>query len=155
MFTHSSFDSLPKENFIWEEENTGNPRKSDIIRRLYPDGRLFSWSNTRRIINNGQPGREQAEYAWRLDAKITETGIQNINNFIESEFIKIAKNDFDRPASNNGYGGITWRAFYNGQLIGYYLPAHELTKLPEILKNIENEIQSNIIVGGVPFEQEH
>jgi len=155
MNIHPSADSLPLGNFIWEEEISGTPRKSGSIRRLYEDGRLFSWSDSRRMLNNGKPERVTAPYAWRLDARISEPGISNIKKLIENDFLKIASSPAtgERPASN--YGAITWKTFWNSQAYEVSIPAEEIQKQSAVVKAIEYEIQSHIIVGGVPFDQEN
>src|SRR6266508_206881 len=66
MTTTVPLDGLPDElravHPLWETRQEATRTRPGSITRLYDNGRLYTWSNTRRRMVNGQLRREQAPY---------------------------------------------------------------------------------------------
>lgn len=84
---------------LWEVVNGASSAIPMAALRVYPDGRMFRYSNNRRIEkDNGLPTRVQAPYAWRLDAKLSAEGLREINAILAAPEFESLAGSFGRPA---------------------------------------------------------
>ncbi len=146
-------DGLPEDlrdaRPLWESSNAGSHTSASARTRLYPDGRLYQWSNMRRREVNGLPRRERAAYAWRLDAQISPAALEQVRGLIPA-FERLSP---AAPAPGKDQALITWRSSLDGREHSVTLPSDATDRLPEPIRAIERAIQTGVMPGGVPIEQ--
>jgi hypothetical protein len=144
-------DELKAVQPLWEVYQSATSNKAASISRLYEDGRLFSWSNTRRVVNHGKISRESAPYAWRLDAQVSPKGIKRLQELIRSEFVKLPTNSSATTGLDQGY--VVYKSHFDGTDYRVKLPTSASINLPQVLRDLDYAIQSNIVPGAVPQTQ--
>jgi len=155
LFAIDATEGLPAElatlTPLWESARHPTQRKAESVARLYPDGRLYRFGDTRRTSVDGMPGREPAPKAWRLEAKISADAIKQIEALIRNGFVALAANP---PAAAAGTHGrlYTWRAHVDGEHV-VVTPALAMDALPAPIREIERAVQTGVVPGAVPIEQ--
>jgi hypothetical protein len=144
-------DDLQSKRPLWEVEQTATPNKAASSSRIYEDGRLYTWSNTRRVVSNGKISRQSAPYAWRIDAQISAEGIERIKQLIKSEFVKLPSNSSVKTGLDQGY--VVWKSYLDTTEYRVTLPTSASSDLPQVIRDIDYAIQSNIVPGAVPKTQ--
>jgi hypothetical protein len=136
---------------LWELAQSATPSRPESRTRLYADGRMYVWSNSRRTLVDGKPRRENANYAWRLDALVSPEGVAKIRQLIKDSFEPLAAPE--QAAQGADQGTTTWQSNRDGTVHTLTLPSSARDKLPQALRDIDYAIQSSIVPGGVPIEQ--
>lgn len=130
---------------------TVKTRKEESM-RIYEDGSMFRWSDSKRIEEDGEKRRVKAGYQWRLDNKIKLEAIEQLKQLLQGGFQELAPipatgRDKDRP-----------KQFRYANLEGAYkefsMPSMPNKDWPAILQAIDNTIYHNIIPEAVPYEQQ-
>ncbi len=136
---------------LWEAARHPTARRPESVARLYPDGRLYRYSDARRTEVKGMPGQEPAPKAWRLEARLSPRAVQAIKNLIRSSFAPLAAT---APIATAGPHGrlYTWRANLDGEHV-VVTPAAATDALPAAVRDIERAVQAGIVPGAVPLEQ--
>lgn len=155
-FTVDSTDGLPADlngvEPLWEAAGHPSARRSESVARLYPDGRLYRYSDHRRTSVDGMPGREPADLAWRLDAKINAEAVEKVRQIIRNHFAPLAQKP--PPVALGPDARLyTWRAHLDGEHV-VVTPAMDMNALPAAIRDIERAIQVGVVPGAVPMEQE-
>ena len=145
-------DALANTHPIWEVQFSSTPTKPASVTRLYENGNLYSWSNTRRALIDNLPSREPASYAWRLDAQVSAEGVQAVRELIQSEFVELSSESSSTPGPDQGM--ITWYSHLDGTEHSVTLPIAAYNRLPAVIQRIEHTIQSHVVPGAVPIEQD-
>ncbi len=139
-------DGLPSDlmgvTAVWEVVTGPSQRAATTVRRLYPDGRLYSWSATRR----GADGRRSpAPPRWRLDAKIADVSV--IEAVLAEGFFALSP---QVPAGRRDGTPRIWRALDSaGTVVEIRSPTGAV---PSQVRAVELAIQRGVIPGGVPVE---
>ena len=143
-------DLLPLQP-LWETLRPATPTRSESITRLYDDGRLYTWSDTRRRMVNGRLQREAAPYAWRLDAQIRPEGVDQVRELIRAGFMQLD----ERNAARKGFdqGIVVRRSNVDGVEHSVTFPASATSALPQVIRDIDYAINANIESGAVPLDQ--
>jgi len=144
-------DELKMVTPLWEEEHLGSVHKAASRTRLYPDGRLYGWSNTKRSYVNKKLQRLPAPYAWRLDAKVSPEGITKITALICYDFVKLPSATPATVASDQSF--LVLHGAAKGCDHRVTLPSSPTVKLPPTIQAIQQAIQAHIIPEGVPLDQ--
>jgi hypothetical protein len=150
----SSTDGLPPElasaTPLWESARAATGRQTARATRLYPDGRLYTFSDTRRGSKDGKPTRTPAPPAWRLDAKLDPAALAKIQALASGPFQALTA-----PAPSVGADGatITWRAWSSGREHVVITSAGATASLPAPIAEIEQTLQTGVVPGAVPLEQ--
>ena len=144
-------ENLISQEPILEIERSATPSKSGSLTRLYQNGHLYSWSDSRRILVDGLPSREPVSYAWRLDAQVSDSGISQLQDVIKADFFSLVLEEPSSTAVDQGL--IKWQVYVDNREHTVILPASAYDQLPPIINEIERLVQSNIVPGGVPIEQ--
>lgn len=155
-FSVDRTDGLPAELNdvapLWEAAQHPTQRRAESVARLYPDGQMYRWGDTRRISVDGMPGQEPAPRAWRLEARITPEALATIEALIGSSFVPLAKKA--GAPGGDAHGRLyTWRAHLGGDEYVVVTPAAAMDALPAPIPEIERAIQAGIVPGAVPLEQ--
>jgi hypothetical protein len=136
---------------LWEIYYGAALGRSASCTRLYADGSMYTWSDTRRIVKDGLPSRQKASFAWRLDARVSAEGITQVRKLIQSAFVKLAP---ARPGQLAGDQSVTvWRSCLDGVTHEVALTEKSSSALPAVLQDIHRAVQSAIVPGAVPLEQ--
>lgn len=144
-------DSLKAMQPLWEVERKNTSNRVGSVTRLYDNGQLYTWSNTRRIVVDRKPSREPAPYAWRLDAQLQQEGVKRVRELIESEFTKLPADGSVSTGADQGI--VVRRSYIDGVEHEVVLPASATADLPKVIQDIDYAIQSMIIPGAVPLAQ--
>jgi hypothetical protein len=144
-------DLLKSNQPLWETERTQTSNNSNSITRLYENGQIYSWSNTRRIEKKGNLSRVSATYAWRLEACIKPEGIKRVQEILRTQFSTTSPNNPVLTGLDQGI--VIWRSYLDGTEHSQTFPASATNDLPELFRDIDYAIQSNIIPNGVPLTQ--
>lgn len=144
-------DDLRSQQPLWQVEQSATGNKAASVSRIYEDGRLYTWSNTRRVVKNGKISRESAPYAWRLDVQISPEGIERLKELIKSEFVTLPSNSSVSTGLDQGY--VVWQSHLDGTEYRVMSPTSASTNLPQVIRDIDYAIQSNIVPGAVPQSQ--
>lgn len=150
-FTQGLPDSLKAMHPLWEMERKSTYNSAGWITRLYENGQLYTWSNTRRIVVDGLPSREQAPYAWRLDAQLKPEGVKRVQDLIRAEFTKLPVNG--SFATGADQATLVTRSYIDGVEHRFELPSSAREDSPKVIQDIDDAINSAIIPGAVPLEQ--
>ena len=155
MTTPVAPDGLPDElraaEPLWETRQVGTPTRPGSISRLYDDGRLYTWSNTRRRQVNGQLRRETAPYLWRLDAQIRPEGVDQVRELIRTGFQQLPENQ--SVATGQDQAVVVRRSFVDGAAHTVLFPASATADLPAVVRDIDRAISANVTPGAVPVDQ--
>ncbi len=112
--------------------------------RVYKNGELWRYSNTRKVIENNLPKRIKDEYAWRFEAKISAKGLETLIALLKSDF-DVLESKEKNPGSRDR--GMHYRcAIYNDGFKEVYLPAGPIPEGYSAIQNVDNAIYHNIIV---------
>lgn len=135
---------------LWESARAPTQRQKARVTRLYPDGRLYTYSDTRRGLADGKPTREPAPAAWRLDAQIAGATVTRIEGIVRDRFLATPA-----AATTVGPDGavVTWRAALDGKEHVVTTPAGATSSLPAPIAEIEQALQAGVVPGAVPVEQ--
>ncbi|BAZ30214.1 hypothetical protein NIES4074_26700 [Cylindrospermum sp. NIES-4074] len=144
-------DSLKAMHPLWEVDRKSTYNSAGWIARLYENGQLYTWSNTRFILVDGMPRREPAPYAWRLDAQLTPEGVKRVQDLIRAEFTKLPVNGSFATAADQGT--VVRRSYIDGVEHRIELPNSGWEDLPKVIQDIDDAINSAIIPGAVPLKQ--
>ncbi|WZF18634.1 hypothetical protein WKK05_04575 [Nostoc sp. UHCC 0302] len=144
-------ENLKSAQPIWEVEQKSTSNRPGSISRLYENGQIYAWSNSRRVQVNGKLSRETAPYAWRLDAQIQPEGIKRVQELLKSEFTKLPANNSVTTGADQGV--VIRRSYIDGEAHSVTLPTSATNNLPQVIRDIDYAIQSNIIPGAVPLAQ--
>jgi hypothetical protein len=152
--TISSSEGLPPElagaTPIWESARAATSRQTARATRLYPDGRVYTFSDTRRGSKDGKPTRTPAPPAWRLDAKVDAAALATIQALASGAFLSLTT----APPSVGPDGAtITWRAWSGGREHVVVTAAGATSSLPAPIAEIEQALQTGVVPGAVPLEQ--
>lgn len=143
-------DDLKGAQALWETRQEATPNRAASSARLYENGQLYSWSNSRRRMVDGRLTREPAPYAWRLDAQISPEGVDQVRDLIRSGFVILQPGT---PARAQDQGLTIRQSHLDGVAHTIALPASATADLPEVIRQIDRAISSAIIPGAVPFDQ--
>jgi hypothetical protein len=143
-------DALKAIQPLWEVERQDTSKQAGSTTRLYENGQLYTWSNTRRIVVDGKPSRETAPYLWRLDAQLKPEGVVKIRELIYSGFTKL---ESSTPNIGTDRGIEIRRSYLDGIEHHLVLPTSATKDLPQVIRDIDRAIQSNIMPGAVPLAQ--
>jgi hypothetical protein len=135
---------------LWESARAPTTRQTARATRLYPDGRLYTFSNTRRALANGKPTRQPAPPAWRLDAQIAAAIVTKIEGIVRDRFVGTTA---AATAKSADAGVITWRAWIDGKEHVVTTPTGATSSLPTPIAEIEQALQTGIVPSAVPVEQ--
>jgi len=144
-------DELKAARPLWETQLTQTPSRPGSTSRLYANGQLFTWSNSRRTSRDGKISREAAPYAWRLDAQVSPDGVARVRELIRTEFVGVPSGERVRVGADQGT--VTYRAHADAVDHQITVPATATAQLPAAVRAIEDAIRRNITPGGVPNEQ--
>jgi hypothetical protein len=144
-------DSLKTVHPLWEVERQNTSNRAGSITRLYDDGQIYTWSNTRRIVVDGNPRREIAPYAWRLDAQLRPEGVTRVRDLICSGFTNLPSSGSVSTGADQGI--VIRRSYLEGIEHRVVLPTSATDDLPQVIRDIDYAIQSTIIPGAVPLAQ--
>jgi hypothetical protein len=144
-------DSLKIVHPLWEVERQNTSNRLGSITRLYEDGQIYTWSNTRRIFVDGKLRRETAPYTWRLDAQLRPEGVTRVRELIRSEFINLPSSSSVSTGADQGV--VIRRSHLEGIEHCVVLPTSATDDLPQSIRDIDYAIQSSIIPGAVPLSQ--
>ena len=143
---------LHEEAPIWESVLGPVPGRGVVadlqVRRIYDDGRLFTYSNSRRtVLPDGRPGREKAQPRWRLTALLAS--VDEVQAVIRETFVPA-------PARHGRAGPRAMRRMeWRAQLSDGTL--HRVESLdnstPSAVTAVEAAAAKAIVPGGVPLEQ--
>jgi hypothetical protein len=136
---------------VWEVERIGAPNRPSSTTRLYANGQVYTWSNSRRIRRDGKTSREAAPYAWRLDAQVNAEGVEQVRKLISSTFVQLTLDSQPEPAQDQGT--VVWRSREAGVEHSVTTLAMATSALPQVVRDIDYAIQSHIVPQGVPVEQ--
>jgi len=143
-------ESLRSEKPLWESIQSGTAHRDSTATRLYRNGELYSWSNSKRVVRDGKPSRERAPYAWRLDAKVSAQGVHEVTDLINGSF-RTAESPATRGGDDASF--ITWRSCTDHEEHTIVTQSSAMDKQPEAIRKIQRAITSNIIPEAVPIEQ--
>jgi hypothetical protein len=142
-------DELRAVQPVWETHQQATRNRSETVTRLYEDGRIFTLSDTRRRRVNGQLRREPAPLAWRLDAQIKPEGVARVQELVRSGFVQLSSTG--TPAADQGV--TVRRSNVDGVEHSVSLPVSATGDMPQVLRDIDYAINSNVIPGAVPIDQ--
>lgn len=135
---------------IFETTEEAGPRRAASAQRLYPDGRVYSWSNTRRTLENGLPKRVPAPFQWRLDAQVSPEGVAEVRALMGAEAFRSLPPAMGAPVPDRG--NVAVRAVLDGQQQTVVLKGSAAAKPPDPIRAIQLAIQRNTVSGAVPLE---
>jgi hypothetical protein len=136
---------------LWETQIEASRNRPLSITRLYEDGRVYTWSNTRRRMVAGQLRREAAPYAWRLDAQLRPEGVDRVRDLIRAEFQQLPQSSALSPGLDQGF--VTRRSHLDGLDYSVTLTSSATADLPAVIQEIERAVATNVIPGAVPIDQ--
>ncbi|HEU5315347.1 MAG TPA: hypothetical protein VFX49_04515 [Chloroflexota bacterium] len=136
---------------LWETRMEATRNRPLSITRLYENGRVYTWSNSRRRMVGGQLRREAAPFAWRLDAQLRPEGVERVRELIRTEFQQLPQGS--PPALGLDQGLVTRRSHLDGFDYSITLTSSATGDLPGVIQEIERAIATNVIPGGVPLDQ--
>ena len=155
MTATQSTDGLPADLVsvppLWETRTEATRTRPLSISRLYEDGRVYAWTNTRRRMVGGQLRREAAPYAWRLDAQLRPEGVDRVRELIRSAFQQLPQSSPPTPGLDQGL--VTRRSHLDGVDYSVTHPSSATGDLPGVIQEIERAIATNVIPGAVPIDQ--
>jgi len=146
-------DGLPPELLdvapIWEHSTESGPRGQQAqVMRLYPDGRVYTWSAQRRITRaGGLPGRVPAPALWRLDAEVSPAGLAAVREAIRAGFLSLAP--VVEGQVNDGRARV-FRSEFDGVSHTVSSPGGSV---PAAVLAVEQALQRGFVVGAVPMDQ--
>jgi hypothetical protein len=143
-------DELKGAQALWETRQEATPNRAATAVRLYENGQLYSWSNSRRRMVDGRLTRVPAPYAWRLDAQVSPEGVDRVRELIRSGFVSLESGP---PARAQDQGTTIRRSFLDGVDHTVALPASAAADLPQVIRDIDSAIATAIIPGAVAFDQ--
>jgi len=144
-------DSLKPLKPLWEVYSGGSLGRSESCTRLYADGSMYTWSDTRRIEKNGLPSRQKAPFAWRLDARVSADGVAKVRALVQPDFAKLTT---PAPGKLTQDQSLTvWRSCVDGTTHEAALTEKKSSALPAVLRDIDRAIQGAIVPGAVPLAQ--
>ena len=146
---------LHNEKPVWEVVTSPGHRRPMTARRVYADGRFFSWSNKRRMKGpDGMPKRVDAPFAWRLDARVNEAAVSKIRQLVADQFAQLSSSPLPAGTDASRYPLITWRAFPGGTEHAVVTPSTaKQDELPAVIREIEQAIHAGTVSEGVPLDQ--
>ena len=155
MTTTQSTQGLPADLVsvppLWETHLEATRNRPLSISRLYENGRVYTWSGTRRRMVGGQLRREPAPYAWRLDAQLRPEGVDRVRELIRTEFQLLPQGSPPSPGLDQGL--VIRRSHLDGVDYSVTLTTSATGDLPVVIQEIERAIATNVIPGGVPIDQ--
>jgi hypothetical protein len=155
MTATQSTDGLPADLIsvvpLWETQMEATRNRPLSITRLYEDGRVYAWTNTRRSMAGGQLRREAAPYAWRLDAQLRPEGVDRVRELIRTGFRQLPQGSPPPPGLDQGL--VTRRSHLDGVDYSVTHTSSATSALPAVIQEIERAIATNVIPGAVPIDQ--
>jgi hypothetical protein len=136
---------------LWETRLEATRTRPLSITRLYEDGRVYTWSSTRRRMVGGQLRREASPYTWRLDAQLRTEGVDRVRDLIRAEFQQLPQSSALSPGLDQGL--VTRRSHLDGLDYSVTLTSSATGDLPAVIQEIERAIATNVIPGAVPIDQ--
>jgi hypothetical protein len=146
-------DALKDAKPVWESVLGPPPGRGThadvVVRRLYADGTLWTWSNTRRTKDaRGLPRPVPAPARWRLSAKLG--AIEPVVAAVGAQFLALPAQVGVRKTGENRMLG--WRAARPDGSV------HVVNSLDGVeldaVKAVERALAAAIVPGGVPLEQQ-
>jgi hypothetical protein len=157
-FTITATDGLPAElaaeRPMWE--SASRPATGT---RLYRDGRLYSYSDRRRTVVDGQTTFVAAPPAWRLADKLSATALRNVDRVIRQRIAQghlVARAAAPTVPLVPDQYSITYRAWVDDVehvRVVSFGTSRAVPDLPTPMTAIEGAIQRGIVAGAVPTEQ--
>jgi hypothetical protein len=147
---------MAKTEPLWEAIDAGNFRSSLRARRLYPDGRVYSYSKRRRVLDQrGLPSEEPGPAKWRLQARIKPEGVAAVRGLLD----RAQPADLELPKSQGSVmdgSHRLFRFFAGGQERKVFLDGRRFTpqQVPPVFSAVEKAINRSIIPGGAPMVQD-
>lgn len=141
---------------LWEEIDGGSIRSSLRAARLYPDGRLYCYSDRRRVTDQrGLPSQVPGPKRWRLDARIRPEAVSGVRGLLE----KAGPEALALPESRGGVMDGSHRAFRffaAGREKRIFLDGRRYTpqESPALCREVRSLIQKGVVPGGAPMVQD-